>query len=310
MELAAITAQQVVALFILILAGFVAAKAGALPLSGKKILTDLLMFLVMPSMLLDSFIREYDPSTFHNLMQSFGISALLLLTGFAVTFLCTCRMQHADKHILRVACMFANVGYMGIPLIRALFGEEGVLYASAFVAVFNFLLFSVGYAMVNREIQAKDIVQSILRNPCMIAIVCGICLYLFQIPVPTILAQPLGMVGDMTTPLAMILTGMTIAGSSWAQLGKEKKSVLLACGIRLVMIPLVTLLLCRVLGFTGLVVTIALIQEACPAAALTTVFAVKYHHNEDLAAGAVVITTLLSILTLPLFTLLIQLVLG
>ena len=309
MDLAMIAAQQVIALFFLILAGFVVTKIGALPIQGKKVISDLLIYLVMPAMIINSFIRDYDPNTLHNLLQTFWLSAILLVGGAVATIFVTARMKGDDRYIFRFACIFSNAGYMGIPLIRALFGEESLLYASAFLAVFNLLIHSFGYATVNRNATGKEIIHSISHNPCMISVCIGLLIYLLQIPIPHVIAQPIGMVGDMTTPISMILTGMTIAGSNLKRL-LSKKQILGICAIRLLLIPVLALGLFRIMGVAGMVPTVVLIQQACPCAAVTTVYAVQFDHDEDLAAGAVVFSTLLSILTLPVYIFIISAMLG
>lgn len=302
-QLAIITAQQVLILFLLILAGFACGKTGALQPEGKKVLSDLLLYLVVPAMIVDSYLVEFDPATFRNLLSAFGLSALLLFLGLAVTYLVTWRLGGPDRAILRFACGFSNAGYMGMPLIRALFGSEGLLYASAFLTVFNILIWTVGYVMVSGQVQPKAILRSIVTCPAVLAVAAGLGLYLARVPVPQLLSQPIGLMGDMNTPISMVITGLTIAGSDLNRLMKNRR-LLLVLAVRMVLVPLVGFGLFALLGLHGMVANVVLILEACPSAAITTVFAVRFGHNEDLAAGSVVFTTLLSILTLPLYALL------
>ncbi|MBQ4284013.1 MAG: AEC family transporter [Lachnospira sp.] len=312
MELAMITAQQVFVLFILIGAGFVGAKFGAIKQEGKKAFSDLLIYLVVPAMIIDSYMSEFDSTVFSNLMWAFAISAFLLLSGLGVSFLLTIKSRGKDVAIMRFACIFPNAAYMGFPLIRALFGAEGLLYASAFVTMFNILLWTVGYAIVSGEIKLKAVVKNVLATPVLISVVVGLILYLGQIPLPQIIKQPINLLGSMNTALSMVITGMIIAGSSVGRLFANKK-ILFVILVRMLVVPVVCFgiyLLATKLGFmtaiglSPMVMQVLLIQESCPTAAMTSVFAVQFNHDEDLAAGAVVITTFLSILTLPLLALL------
>lgn len=309
MELALIAAKQVVSFLFLILAGYIVIKAGVLSSDSKKVISDLLLYLIVPAMIISSFIREFDPNTLHNLIEAFVLSAILLGGGAIVVLLLTSRMKDDIRHIFRFACIFSNAGYMGIPLIRALFGEESILYASVFLTVFNLLIHSFGYATVNRNATGKEIIHSISHNTCMISVCIGLLIYLVQVPIPEVLAQPISMVGDMTTPISMILTGMIIAGSNVKRV-LSKKQIWSICAIRLLVVPALALGLFRLMGVSGMVATVVLIQQACPCASITTVFAVQYNHDEDLAAGSVVFSTLLSIITLPIYTFLISAVLG
>lgn len=312
MELASITAQQVIVLFILIAAGFVGAKFGAIKQEGKKAFSDLLIYLVVPAMIIDSYMSEFDKTVFSNLMWAFGLSAFLLLTGLAISMLLTAKSKGSDVAITRFACIFPNAAYMGFPLIRALFGAEGLLYASAFVTMFNILLWTVGYAIVSGEIKLKAVVKNVLATPVLISVLVGLVLYLGQIPVPQLIKQPVNLLGSMNTALSMVITGMIIAGSSVGKLFANKK-ILFVILVRMLVVPVVCfgmfllaskMGLFAAIGLSPMVMQVILIQESCPTAAMTSVFAVQFGHDEDLAAGAVVVTTFLSIVTLPLLALL------
>ena len=309
MELAVITAKQVAELLLMILAGAVCCKAGVFKPKEKSVLSNLLLYLVVPAMVLDSYMVEFDPATFHNLMLSFGLGAVVLLVGLGVAFAATARVNKDVRPILWFACAFSNAGYMGFPLIRALFGAEGLLYASGFVTVFNILIWTIGYVVVSGKVDPKETVRAVVTCPCIIAVAVGLVIYLARIPVPELLTGPIGAIGDMNTPLSMIITGATIASSDLKKLLKNK-NLFLVWALRMLAIPAVELVIFGLLGLHGMVPTIVLLLEACPCAAITTMFAIQYHHDEELAAGAVVFSTLSSILTLPLYALLVTLVLG
>lgn len=308
MELAVITAGQVAVLFILILAGFAGVKLGAIKPEGKKAFSDLLIYLIVPAMIINSYITEFDAEIFSNLVETFKLSAAAILIGLGITFVLSLRMKDKNIPIMRFACVFSNAAYMGFPLIEALFGKTGLLYASAYVTVFNLLLWTVGYAMVSGKVHIKEVLHSIVTTPVIISVVLGLAIYLCRIPIPQIIQQPVSYIGSMNTPLSMIITGMLIAGSHFKALVKNKY-ILFIIIVRMVLIPAVCFGLFAVLGIKGMAAHIVLLLEACPSAAITSVFAVRFQYDEDLAAGAVVITTFLSILTLPLCALLITSVL-
>jgi predicted permease len=245
-------------------------------------------------------LTEFDPKVLQNLLQSFALSTVLLLLGLVITFLLTLRIgKEKNTPILRFACIFSNAAYMGFPLIQALFGAEGLLYASAYVTLFNILLWTVGYAMVSGKVRPGEVLHSILTTPVLWSVLLGLTLYLCRVNVPELIRQPLQLVGNMNTPLSMIITGMLIAGSKPEKLlgNREIYRIIL---IRMLFIPLVSFLLFRLLSVQGMVAEVVLLLEACPCAAITSVFAVQFGYNEDLAAGSVVITTFISIVVLPL----------
>ena len=301
MDLAVITAQQVAELFILIGLGALGAKTGLLRPEGKQTLSNLLVNLVVPAMIINSYRMEFSAEILHNLMAAFALSTLSILLGLIITLLFTARSRDSRTPIFRFACVFSNAGYMGLPLISALFGSEGLLYASAFFTMFNLLLWTVGYSMVSGSSDPKAVVKSLAHTPAIYAVLVGLAIYLLQIPIPALLAQPISLLGAMNTPLSMLITGMLIAAGDLKSIVCSRPIWKLAA-MRMLVIPALCLGAFALLGLFrfGMAAQVVLLLECCPAAAITSVFAVQFGHDEQFAAGCVVLTTLLSILTLPL----------
>ena len=301
MDLAVITAQQVAELFILIGLGALGAKTGLLRPEGKQTLSNLLVDLVVPAMIINSYRMEFSAEILHNLMAAFALSTLSILLGLVITLLFTARSRDSRTPIFRFACVFSNAGYMGLPLISALFGSEGLLYASAFFTMFNLLLWTVGYSMVSGSSDPKAVVKSLAHTPAIYAVLVGLAIYLLQIPIPALLAQPISLLGAMNTPLSMLITGMLIAAGDLKSIVCSRPIWKLAA-VRMLVIPALCLGAFALLGLFrfGMASQVVLLLECCPAAAITSVFAVQFGHDEQFAAGCVVLTTLLSILTLPL----------
>ena len=253
MELAVITAKQVAVLFLLIFAGFACVKTGTVKIEAKKAFSDLPLYLIVPAMVINSYLTEFDPKVLQKLLQSFALSTVLLLLGLVITFLLTLRIgKEKNTPILRFACIFSNAAYMGFPLIQALFGADGLLYASAYVTVFNILLWTVCYAMVSGKVRPGEVLHSILTTPVIWSVLLGLTLYLCRVNLPELIRQPLQLVGNMNTPLSMIITGMLIAGSKPEKLlgNREIYRIIL---IRMLFIPLVSFLLFRLLSVQGMV---------------------------------------------------------
>ena len=301
MELALICAQQVIVLFLLIGAGAVAVKTGVLKAAGRQTLSNLLVYLVVPAMIVHSYMMEFSEEILRNLLAAFGLSIFAILIGTVITLALTHRQKDRRAPIFRFACVFSNAAYMGFPLISALFGSEGLLYASAYVTVFNILLWTMGYGMVSGSSSPKEVARSLLHTPVLYAMVVGLAIYLLQIPVPALIAQPLELLSNMNTPLSMIITGILIATGDLKHIFTDRHIWKLAA-LRMLLIPAVCLAAFAALGLLrfGMSAQAVLLLECCPAAAITSVFAVQFGHDEQFAAGCVVLTTLLSILTLPL----------
>lgn len=306
MELAQITAGQVVMLFLLMGTGIAAVKTGVLKPEGKQTLSNLLVYLVVPAMIVNSYRMEFSMEILHNLLAAFGMSLLALLIGTGITLALTARRKDSRTPIFRFACIFSNAAYMGFPLISALFGSEGLLYASAYVTVFNILLWTMGYGFVSGSSDPKEVLHSLLHTPVLYAMVIGLCIYLLQIPVPQLIAQPLELMANMTTPLSMVITGMLLAAGDLGCIVRSKPVWKLAA-VRMLLIPAVCLAVFGLLGFRSMTAQVVLLLECCPSAAITSVFVVQFGHDESFAAGSVVLTTLLSIVALPLCALVVTL---
>ena len=206
-----VTAQQVAVLFLLIGTGMVAVKTGVLKLENKQALSNLLVYIIVPAMVVNSYRMEFSTQILHNLLAAFGMSVLSVLLGTVITLLLTAHKTGSRMPIFRFACIFSNAAYMGFPLISALFGSEGLLYASAYVTVFNILLWTLGYGLVSGGSSVKEVARSLVRTPVLYAIVVGLGIYLLQIPLPALITQPLELLAGVNTPLSMLITGMLIA---------------------------------------------------------------------------------------------------
>ncbi len=299
MQLAMITMQQVLVLFVLIFAGFICVKTGAVKIEGKKAFSDLLVYFVVPCMIVNSYLTDFDADIFKNILYVLGLSILLIMIGIIVTFLLSLRIKDDNLPIIRFGCMFSNAAYMGFPLIQALFGSEGLIYASAFVTVFNILLWTLGYSVVSRTISLKLVIKKIFTTPATIAVFVGIIIFVLQIPLPSVLHQAISAAGAVNTPLSMFITGMIIAASDIKKM-LANRLVYFSIIVRMVVIPAICIAVFELLGIHGMVANIVIILEACPCAAITSVFAVQFNYDDDIAAACVVLTTFVSIITLPL----------
>lgn len=312
MDLAFISLEQVFIMFIMIIFGFILVKLKLLDISSKKSLSNILVYLVVPMMIINSYITTYDNNILNNLLLCFLISFIVLIIGIILIFIFTIKWKISDKRVLMFGMMFSNAAYMGFPLIEAMFGSVGLIYASGFVSVFNILLWTIGYMNVSGTFNLGVALKSILKTPVLYALAIGLIIFFLQIPIPSIIKTPLSMIGSMNTPLSMIITGMIIASCNIKEVIKNIY-LWLSVVIRIIIVPLImvgVLFLIKLI-FVNIdldLLKIVFILEACPCAAITSIFAIKFNYNSDLAAGIVVVSTVLSIITLPLFTMLISVI--
>ena len=267
-NLTVITAQQVLIMFLLILAGYLAVRVGALEGGARRGFSSLLVNLVVPAMIIDSYMIPFDPAILGNLARTALASLGVLLLGLVIAAAVT-RRGGGDRALTRFAITFSNAGYMGFPLIQALFGAEGMLYASIFNTFFNILLWSVGMNMMRRGAEEEgqgpktNPLLDLVRKPALAAVAIGLVIYLGQIPVPELIAQPISLMGGMNTPLSMLITGIIIATSDLKAVirsGMLWRTVL----TRMLAVPAAGLALCALTGTGGMVGAVVVLLEACP----------------------------------------------
>ena len=303
MDLALITAKQVFELFILILCGVVIGKIKMVNEEGKGMLSNLLIYFVVPFMIINSYMSGYNAEILKNMGRMLFYSILTICIGMALSIGITFLMKKEVRGIIRFATTFSNAAYMGFPLIQAMYGSEGVLYASVYVTVFNILLWTVGIVYVSESMSINELLKKIVTCPPIISVAVGLVIFLARIPVADVLKDTFNVVGGMNTPLSMIITGITISQFPLLSILKDKR-VYFTVILRMFIIPVICTLVMYLIHAHGMVAVITIILEACPCAAITTLFAIKFGHDQKLAVGAVTLSTLISIITLPCLALL------
>ena len=190
---------------------------------------------------------------------------------------------------------------MGIPLIEGIFHTEGVLYVTAYLTIFNILVWTHGLIMMKGKSSFKELI-GVFKSPAIIAIVLGLICFSFEIKVPDLVAQPLNYVGSMNTPLAMIVAGITVAQTDFKKLIKNIRVTIVSI-MRLIIAPIIIIPILSFIPCNSTVYMSVMIAMCCPAAAIGTLFAVRYEKNAIYAAEIFALSTILSAATIPLMIL-------
>ncbi|MGN0550598.1 MAG: AEC family transporter [Acutalibacteraceae bacterium] len=291
-------AQQVLILFILIAVGYVCGKVRFLTPVTSKNLTNIVLYFVTPCVVIDAFQREFNAEMFLNL----GVTTLCALGIHLISILIvTLVFRDKDKSavcVLRFGTVFSNCGFMSIPLQSALLGSDGVFYGAAFVAVFNLVLWSYGLVCMGGS--AKSITpKKLILNPGVIGVAVGFLLFVFSVQLPEVIGAPVSYLAALNTPLPMIIIGFYLSNTDIIKALKNKRQYI-AIALRLVVIPLLSLFVMWLCGVRGVVLVACVIAASAPVAAATTMFAAKFDRNTSLSVNLVSISTILSIITMPL----------
>lgn len=304
MELSLIIAKKIFVMFLLALVGYICAKGGVIDPATNKKLSTLALKLVSPMLIFASYQIDYDPVIVKNLGISFCLCVLAYVLQIGVAFLLVRQGKRTDDtyRLERICLIFSNCGFFGIPLIESLYGTEGTIYLTSFLAVFNVLLWAVGVPILVGRIPLKETMKNII-SPAAIAAILGVVLLLLRIRLPEIVMEPIRMIGSMNTPFAMIVAGATIAGTKLLPALKEPR-VYYMTFCKMLLIPAAAALIFSLFPLEPLLVIVPILAVACPVAAACPMLAVLYDKDEQYASRLLAVTTLTSIATIPLIFLL------
>ena len=287
---------QVLILFIFMGFGFVGEKKKFISEEGSKVMSDVILYFVTPCLIIDSFNIAFDKTKLTGLLIC--LAAFMSIQIFAA-ILATFIFKKGDPKtlkVLRFAMVFSNAGYMGLPLQRAVLGDEGVFYGSVCVAAFNMFVWTFGIICMSGDKKQMS-AKKLIFNPGIIAVIIGIVLFVFSIRLPLPIASVMEGMASLNTPLAMMVIGFNLARSNLLSAFKNKLVYLIAF-LRLIAIPLASLFVLLALGLRGTILVSVIIAASAPVAAATTVFSVKYENNTELSVKLVAFSTLLSIITM------------
>ena len=294
--------RQIAIMALLMAVGIYLSRKGFLSPQGTKDLGAILLRIIIPCVIVKSYITTYSRERLLELALSAGLALAAFILAMGLASLVYGKRRRIDNF----APAFCNAGFIGIPLAQAVIGDEGVFYMAASVALLNLFQWTYGvYIMTDRRdsISAK----TIAKNPVVIAIVIGIALFLSRLPVPGIVTSTLGYIAGMNTPVAMILMGTYMAKLPWRKL-LDKRAY--GCVLfRLVIIPAVVLLVFWALPISNQNVALAAyLAAATPVGANICVFAQQYDCDYEFSVVTVCLSTVLSSVTVPLMVSLAQMV--
>ncbi len=302
MELASVTLYKTVVMAVLALVGVFCYRRGIVDDELNKKLSDLVLRIFTPVLLFTSFQKEYD----RDLLNGLGTAVVLSLLSFAVIWgisrFVISGQEKDQACVEHIALMYSNCGFIGIPMAQGIFGTEGVMYMTAYVAVANFLLWSHGVIVMSGKADLKSICQ-VFRSPTILAIAAGVLCFLCQIKIPQMAEEPMEMIASMNTPMAMLVAGVNIAQTEIRQcIGKWRLYWLSI--VRLVVMPAVLVLIFSFVPGWSQVKTVMVLASACPSGVTGSLFAMQYGKDAVYASELFALSTILSMVTVPFMMLL------
>ena len=291
-------------LFTIVVLGYALRKLGYMGDKFDQKLSSIVIDVTCPALILSSVMGAELPDR-SLILPLLGISfltyILLLVYGFWVPRFVS--KSRDEQGMIGFALMFANVGFIGYPIVSAIFGPKAVFYAALLNIPNTFFIFTAGVMLVKGEHNMKSLSAKVLFSPAMIAAFVAALMVAFSVRTPDIIARPVTMVGNITIPAALMVIGSSMARLPLKEIIGSPK-VYFASLLRLVVVPLSVYFLFRFCGVSDVINNINTVIIAMPVASYGTMFCMKYGRNPSLMTEMTFITTLGSILTIPLITLL------
>lgn len=291
-----VLAKQILEMFLLAGVGYLLFKAGKISGEGSRTLGNILIYVSLPAVIINGFLVERTPEHVSGILLSMaGALALILVSVLISHFI------FRNNPIGAFAAAFSNPGFFGIPLVIASLGREYVFYAACFIAFLNIGQWTYGVSrLTGQPLRQGFALKKLIRAPFVIAITVGLVLFATQLPLPGILRDGLSAAAGLNTPLAMFTVGIYLAQTDLKKMLKDS-SLYAVSAIRLLLIPLAALGILSLFpaNLNGMK-TVLLIAAACPVGSNVAVYAQLHGKDYPYAVETVVISTALSLATIPL----------
>lgn len=287
-------------MFLIMLVGLLFRKKNIISEEGKKNLTDLVIYLILPCNIVKSFLIEFDGSTLKNFGLILIISVLIQIFCAILARLLYRRTTEAHRPVLKYATVASNSGFLGNPVAEGVFGSMGLALASIYLIPQRIVMWSAGVSYFTGGADRKTVIRRVVTHPCIIAVFLGLGFMLAQVTLPPFLDASLRDVGNCNTAMSMLVIGTILADVRFRDM--FDLSLFLFSGLRLVLIPLAVYAGCLLCRVDGLVTGVSVLLAAMPAASTTAILAAKYEGDAVYASKCVVLTTVLSLIATPVWS--------
>lgn len=298
--------KQLLIMLLIAISGFAVTKKFRFGKTEQRFVSELLLLYVNPCLILNNFNIEFEQSKFHGFLVAFGISIAVHLVMMLIALVFYPSSFRGKENALtglnRLASVFTNCGFIGIPLINGVLGSDGIFYLLAFIVANTIFIWTFGAMMMGEKINLRKIIA----NPNVICIIAGLMIFRMPVKLPEVLAKSIGFIGNINTPMAMMLLGMLFANFS-----RDKKSNYMAPVIKLCMVRH-AIMLAAMLGAIKLALMfipdfeslrtlcfVIYIACLCPVGMSISTFAVLFEKDESYAALLCLASSIVCVVTLP-----------
>ncbi len=298
MNLAHITVNKIMEMFIIMVIGAVTFKTGIADNGTSKRMSSILLNVITPCMIIVSYQMEFDRELLIGLIVTLGLSVASIFLSILLSRFLIRSKENPDMAVEKFSMIYSNCGFIGIPIINGLLGAKGVFFMTAYITAFNIMIWSHGILLMKGKTGNLISTVKSFINSSTVAIVVGILFFVTGFHLPEVVGNPLSMIGAMNTPVAMLISGMNLAESELLSCLKSPRTYMVSAA-KLLVIPLITLVLLMAVKVDYAIAVTILVASACPSGATGAMFALQYNKNSQYASKLLAVTTVLSLITIP-----------
>lgn len=287
-------------MFLLIMTGYLLRKFGFITDAGKKCITDVLLYAILPCNIIKAFTQDLGTDHWNEFAILLAIAISVQVLALVICRFCYNRMNQGEKSVYQYATVCSNSGFLGNPVAESVFGPMGLLYASVFLLPQRVVMWTAGVSYFTKETDKRQAYLKIIKHPSMIATYIGFIILIFHLTIPTPIYKAVLSLSNCTTAMTMMYVGTILVGVDFKSLITKKQ--LYYNLIRLVIMPSIIYIACLVLKIDPLITGCSVLLTSMPAGSTTSLLAAKYGADEKSAAKCVVLSTIFSIISIPVWS--------
>lgn len=297
--------SSIALMLVYMLFGYILCKSKKAVVSHAKSLSAVLLYVLSPAMIINSFLQlEYSPDNIIKMGKYFIITLIVQLLFFVLLYVILHKKYGESRYrIMTVGGVLGNVGFMGMPIVAGIFPDHPIVmvYSSINVMTMNLIVFTVGVFLITNDKKYMS-ARSALLNPTTLSILVALPLFFFRVSFPEVVGSSIALLAKMVTPMCMIILGMRLSAARLKDVF-TRPFVYVTCLLKLIAFPAFAFLLVRWLPFIDDVLRYTVVVlAAVPSAAVIETLAELHECEQEFAANVVLLTTIISVVTIPLMT--------
>lgn len=289
--------QIQIEIIILVAVGFFAAKKGIFSPEARRDMTNVVIYIILPCNIFHSFETQLSTGMLRECAVVFAIALGAQLLYMVLNRILYNRIPIERRVVMQYATICNNAGFMGLPVIESVFGATGILYGSIVLIPMRIFMWTAGLSLFTRT-DKKQQFKRLATHPCIWAVILGFAYLFSPLRLPEFLSSTINVIGSCTTAMSMIVVGSILSDVDFRKV--FEKAVFYFSFIRLIAIPAVIFIVLKLIGIDPVVIGVSVLSSAMPAATVTAMLSHKYGRDSAFASKLIFVSTLLSLVTLPL----------